>query len=62
MNQPSLETDLLRNELEETLLNVIEDVVEAPADLITPLRLKVTEDDDGSAVLTVLRFEVRIDA
>lgn len=51
----------LTREIEESILTTVEDVLETPARILTPLRIKLTEDDEGM-IITVLKFEARIDA
>ena len=51
----------LQREAEEALLCVVEDALDRPVSALTPMTLKVSTGDNGAEILTVLRFEARIE-
>jgi|GEM_PF-2383977 len=53
--------DLLRREVEDAIIATVEDVLEVPATVKTPVCVKFSSSDEG-LLLTVLRFECRLDA
>lgn len=53
--------DLLRREVKDALLATVEDVLEVPCTVKTPVCLKLSSGEEG-LLLTLLRFECRIDA
>jgi len=53
--------DLLRREIEDALIATVEDVLELPVTVKTPVCVKFTPSDEG-LLLTVLRFECNVDA
>jgi hypothetical protein len=52
--------NILTREIQETFLATLEDVLEVPAAILTPPRIKITATGDG-AIITLLAFEAKID-
>lgn len=53
--------DLLHREVEDAILATVEDVLEVPCTVKTPVCVKFSSDEEG-LLLTLLRFECQIDA
>ena len=51
----------ISREAEEAILCVVEDTLDRPVRTVTPMVIKVTEDDNAEQIITVLRFEARIE-